>query len=156
MTNKILVSACLMGQPVRYDGRANDDKVVHWQSWLQHWQQQQRLVIICPEVAGGLPTPRPAAEIHQNRVIASDGQDFTKAFESGARQALKLAQQHQVAAALLADRSPSCGSREIYDGEFSGRLIQGQGLTAALLSEHGIACYGPETFAQLLAFLKEE
>ncbi|ASP38810.1 hypothetical protein CHH28_09010 [Bacterioplanes sanyensis] len=152
---KILISACLMGQPVRYDGRANDDKVAHLQTVIQRWQSERRVVVICPEVAGGLPTPRPAAEIRLGHVIASDGQDFTAAFESGAQKALTLAQQHNVAAALLADRSPSCGSREIYDGEFSGRLIPGQGLTAELLSQHGIPCFGPATFDELLDFLNE-
>ena len=99
-----------------------------------------------------MPTPRPAAEISKQRVIAQSGEDFTSAFESGARKALTLAQQHLVSAALLADHSPSCGSREIYNGEFSGQLIQGQGLTAALLSDNGIACFGPNGFDELLGY----
>lgn len=155
MSNKILISACLLGQPVRYDGRGNQDKLTSWQRHIDRWQAQERLVIICPEVAGGLPTPRPAAEISKQRVIAQSGEDFTSAFESGARKALTLAQQHLVSAALLADHSPSCGSREIYNGEFSGQLIQGQGLTAALLSDNGIACFGPNSFDELLEYLGE-
>ncbi|MAK90475.1 MAG: hypothetical protein CMI13_04460 [Oleibacter sp.] len=168
---KILVSACLLGQPVRYDGKANDQKVHHAQQRLNEWQQQGLLVPVCPEVAGGLPTPRPAAEIittsaasvadgtavlHGNAAIHTrDGQDVSAEFVLGAQKALAMAQEHGAVAALLAARSPSCGADGIYDGTFSGTLVAGRGVTAALLEQHGIRCFTPQQFAELEALVQQ-
>ena len=153
MSWKILVSACLLGQPVRYDGKANDSKVQAFQQQLQQWQEQGRIVAACPEVAGGLPTPRPAAEIRDGRVITCDGDDVSDAFYQGAEKTLALAQQHHVVAALMAARSPSCGSQQIYNGEFNGTLIAGMGVTVELLEANRIRCFSPETFSQLMDYL---
>ncbi|MCD8522874.1 MAG: DUF523 domain-containing protein [Saccharospirillaceae bacterium] len=163
---KLLVSACLMGQPVRYDGRANDDKTDNFRHQLQRWQKAGILIPVCPEVAGGLPTPRPAAEIIQGdgsavlqgkaRIISRSAEDFTREFISGAQQALTCAQHNGVVAALLAARSPSCGSDGIYNGEFNATLRQGMGVTAALLSEHGIPCFSLERFSELLQWLRQQ
>ena len=166
MSIKILISACLMGQPVRYDGRANDDKTDNFRHQLQRWQEAGILIPVCPEVAGGLPTPRPAAEIDQGdgeavlqgkaRIISRDTEDFTREFIDGAQQALASARRHGAVAALLAARSPSCGSNGIYNGEFNATLREGMGVTAALLSKHGIPCFSPEKFPDLLQWLSQQ
>lgn len=161
---KVLISACLLGQPVRYDGRANDKHLRKMATILHDWQQRGLIVPVCPELAGGLPVPRPAAEIiaadgtavlaGTAQVQTGSGEDVSAAFIVGARQALALAQGHGAIAALLAARSPSCGSGEIYDGSFSGRLRPGMGVTAALLEQHGIRCFSPERFAALQEYLE--
>lgn len=153
MKPDILVSACLLGQPVRYDGKSNDQKVAAYQAQMHQWQQQGRIIPICPEMLGGLPTPRPAAEIVQGQVITHDGQNVTDEFQSGAQKTLQLAQQHNAIAALLAARSPSCGSDGIYNGEFNGTLIDGLGVTAQLLEDHNIRCFSPDNFQALLDYL---
>jgi uncharacterized protein YbbK (DUF523 family) len=142
---KILVSACLLGRNVRYNGVV----LPCTSEILARWQHEGRLVPVCPEVAGGLPIPRPAAEIvanrdghnvltHKGRVVNRAGDDVTAQFIAGALDALKTAQQHGVTLAILKENSPSCGSRAIYDGTFSGTRKAGQGVTAALLTQHGI------------------
>ena len=161
---KILISACLLGQPVRYDGRSNEQKMSAYQQQIQRWQQQQLLIPVCPEVAGGLSTPRPAAEIialdgrdvlqGTARVMTVDGEDVSAQFIAGAQQALTLAQKHGAKAALLAARSPSCGSGAIYDGSFSGTLHPGMGVTAALLEQNGVRCFSPENFADLVEWVE--
>lgn len=151
---KILISRCLLGEPVRYDAKS---KGLNHQI-IRHWQQQRRLVPICPEVIGGLPTPRPPAELNQrlNKVLTESGDDKTAEFTSGANQALALCQKHQIKYALLKERSPSCGSTFIYDGSFKQQLISGQGITTALLREHGVAVYSEETIEQLINVLSKE
>lgn len=134
---KILVSACLMGEKVRYDG--NDNLLQH--PLMQRWQQEQRLLMICPEVAGGLSVPRAPAEQIGTRIITFDGADVTAAFQRGAWRAQQLAQQQGVVMAILKARSPSCGVGQIYDGSFSRRLIAGDGVTAAALRQLGIAVF---------------
>lgn len=149
---KYLISACLAGQPVRYDGQ-------HClQSKLKHLIETKQAVLICPEVAGGLSTPRLAAEIiggngfdvlnGQAKVITSAGQDVTQAFLDGAYLALNLAQLHQVTHVILKANSPSCGSNLIYDGTFSGQKIQGDGVTAALLKQHNFQVLTEDEFLQ--------
>lgn len=138
---RILISACLLGQPVRYDGRGL--RIEH--GLLARWQERGWLVPICPEVAGGLPTPRPPAEIVRQpggaRVLTATGEDCSEAFERGAQAALALARRMGCRHAVLTERSPSCGSTQVYDGGFAGRLIDGQGLTAALLRRHGVQVF---------------
>ncbi|MAD45594.1 MAG: hypothetical protein CMI02_19390 [Oceanospirillaceae bacterium] len=160
---KILISACLAGQAVRYDGQANASKVRHIQQQLRQWRQQNRLVEVCPELAGGLPVPRPAAEIiaasgaavlSGNGVIrTASGDDVTRPFVTGAQKTLQTALQQGAVAALLAARSPSCGADGIYDGSFSGQITPGQGVTAALLEQHGIRCFTPQQFDLLEQYL---
>lgn len=146
MSPKVLVSRCLLGHRVRYDGGASGPY-----PQLAQWQAEGRVIALCPEVAGGLPTPRAPAEIPGGQGIAvldgtapvmtSDGQDVTKAFVSGARQALALVQQHGIRIAILKANSPSCGNLLTYDGSFSGIKVEGQGVTAALLSRAGIQVF---------------
>ncbi len=155
---KILISACLVGQKVRYDGQAS-----RGDEQISVWQAQGRLVPICPEVSGGLGVPRPAAEVVDGtgedvlvgaaRLMTADGVDVTEAFVAGARQALKVAQKHGVVMAILKARSPSCGSSTIYDGTFSGKKRDGMGVTAALLRSEGIAVFSDEELEKAARFL---
>ncbi|NNM59950.1 MAG: DUF523 domain-containing protein [Legionellales bacterium] len=148
MASKILMSACLLGDKVRYDG--NDCLQTH--AKLQAWIKAGKVVSICPEMAGGLPVPRPPAEIEQDKtatmVLAGEakirtigGEDVTKEYITGAQKALALVKQHHIQVAILKSRSPSCGVRQIYDGTFSHGLIAGMGLTAQLLSEYGVQVF---------------
>lgn len=134
---KILVSACLLGAKVRYNG---GDCAQSASLWGQ-WHQEGRLVSVCPEVAGGLTTPRPPAEIRGIRVVTNADRDVTIEFQRGAQQALTLCQKHDIKLAILKARSPSCGNEYIYDGTFSKTVIDGQGITAALLTQHGIRVF---------------
>lgn len=151
--DKILISACLLGVNVRYDGRHN--LIDH--SSLRHWQQQGRLVMVCPESLGGLPTPRPPAEV-QSRfpifVTTRDGEDVTDQFLSGAEAVVKIAKQHQVCCALLKSNSPSCGNSFTYDGSFTGQLTEAAGVTAAELIRHGIAVFNEQQIDQLIRFVE--
>lgn len=128
----ILVSACLLGIPCRYDGKSvASDSVLSLAA-------RHHLVPICPEQLGGLPTPRQPAEIRGDTVQTQDGQDVTAQFARGARLAYDLARLCNCRHAILKQRSPSCGSARVYDGSFSGTLRDGEGLTAAYLRSHGI------------------
>jgi uncharacterized protein YbbK (DUF523 family) len=150
MPDKVLVSACLLGSPVRYDGR--DKKLPS--ALLEHWAAEGRLVAICPELAGGLPVPRAPAEIQaEGRVLDVAGGDVSDAFGEGARQALALAQSEGCRFALLTDGSPSCGSSFVYDGSFSGARVAGMGVTAALLETSGIRVFAPNRIEELAALL---
>ncbi|ANC00797.1 hypothetical protein AB688_01190 [Pseudomonas putida] len=145
-SSKVLVSACLLGQPVRYDGRDSGHPDL-----LKQWQAEGRVVPLCPEVAGGLPTPRPAAEIQggqggqvldgQVQVLTVAGEDVSAAFLSGARQALALVRRHGIRVAVLKSGSPSCGNRLTYDGSFSGVKVTGEGVVAALLRREGVRVF---------------
>lgn len=147
---KILVSACLLGDKVRYNGT---DKLLSHPAIVK-WQSQKRIVPLCPEVAGGLPVPRPPAEIQANgTIIARTGENVTKEFELGAQIALRLCVQHQIQYALLKARSPSCGNEEIYNGSFSGEVVQGAGVTAQILQKHGVQVFNEkqiDTLAEIL------
>ena len=142
----ILVSSCLLGEPCRYDGQSRPAPVI------QELQNRgYTLIPVCPEVLGGLPTPRPPAELQPDgRILSRAGQDVTAAYRAGARQALKIALAHRCAAAVLKEKSPSCGSGLVYDGSFSGQLAPGWGETARLLQTHGIRVFGESRAAELL------
>ncbi|HHT0593205.1 TPA: DUF523 domain-containing protein [Legionella anisa] len=146
--SKILISACLLGQKVRYDG--GDCLQNH--PLLQQWLKEGKIITLCPEMAGGLPTPRPPAEIQGRKsgvdvlknhalVKTKNNQDVTDYFLEGAQRALELVKKHHIRVAILKARSPSCGSNMIYDGTFTRSLMQGEGVTAALLMEHGIQVF---------------
>ena len=146
--SKILISACLLGQKVRYDG--GDCLQNHER--LQTWIKAGNVVTICPEMIGGLPTPRPPAEIQGSKtgiavlngdahIKTNTGENVTEQFIKGARKTLALAQKHHVRVAILKAKSPSCGSSVIYDGSFSRSLIPGMGVTATLLNQHDILVF---------------
>ncbi|MFC4006334.1 DUF523 domain-containing protein [Nonomuraea purpurea] len=158
---KILVSACLMGRRVRYDGGAKTSS----DTLLARWREEGRLVPFCPEVEGGLPIPRPAAEIEGGaggaavlsgaaRVLAADGSDVTAAFVAGARAALDAARAAGVRLAVLKEGSPSCGTLAVYDGTFAGRRVAGQGVTTALLEGEGIRVFTEEQIIEAAAYLR--
>ena len=136
MKPKLLVSACLLGTPCRYDGKSKRSEAVCALA------EAFELIPICPEVLGGLPTPRMASERHGAQVVRKDGQDVTAEYRRGAAVALETARREGVRAAVLKERSPSCGSGEVYDGTFTGALTAGDGVTAELLKANGIAVYG--------------
>lgn len=129
---RILVSACLLGMPCRYDGKS-----VSCQAVLRQIGQAE-LVPVCPEILGGLPTPRTPAERRGDAVVTRDGRDVTAEYLRGAQEALRLARLFGCTRAILKSKSPSCGCGPIYDGSFSGRLIPGEGVAAQLLRENGI------------------
>lgn len=150
---KILVSRCLLGHRVRYDGGASGPF-----DQLQAWLDEGRVVPLCPEVAGGLPTPRAAAEIPGGQglqvlegkasVITTEGEDVSAQFLSGAYQALDLVQKHDIRIAVLKANSPSCGNLLTYDGTFSGVKVSGEGVTAALLKRHGVQVFSELELAE--------
>ncbi|MBP8829763.1 MAG: DUF523 domain-containing protein [Desulfobacter sp.] len=152
---KILISACLLGQPVRYDGRSCPFKC----SLIDLWQTKGLLVPVCPEMDGGLPVPRPPAEISPGggpgvwagtaRVTTRQA-DVTAFFIKGAQAALDKAVACGIKTALLKQKSPSCGSCRIYDSSFSRSLVAGMGVTTALLRQNGIMVFGEDQIDQLL------
>ena len=137
----VLVSACLLGEPCRYDGKSMPCAV------LLEMAETHEFIPVCPEQIGGLPTPRTPSEIQPNgRVVDAAGIDRTDEFEAGARETLRIAQEHGCTRAILKENSPSCGSNRIYDGTFSGTLVSGKGKTAALLAKHGIETLSENDF----------
>lgn len=148
-SGKILVSACLAGRKTRYDGAAPAVDPL-----LRQLMAEDRLVLCCPEVDGGLPVPRPPAEIcggdgeavwkGQAQVVNRAGETVTAAFCKGAENALRLARTHDIRSAVLKQKSPSCGTSRIYDGTFSGTLRPGRGITAVLLVENGLHVFSED------------
>ncbi len=157
---KILISGCLIGQKVRYHGK--DALCQH--GILDKWQQEGRLVAVCPEVSAGLPVPRPSSEIvgsgggqavlaGKARVITHNGIDRTEAFILGANKALQVATEHHIKIAILKSNSPSCGNNTIYDGTYTGKTIAGTGTTAALLSQNGLTVFNENQLHEAETFL---
>lgn len=129
---KILVSACLLGIPCRYDGKSKpNEKVISL-------KEKYEIIPACPECLGGLTTPRPVAEISGARVIRCDGKDVTDEYNLGAQKTLEIARENDIKIAVLKSKSPSCSNKEIYDGTYTRKLISGKGITARLLIKNGI------------------
>lgn len=138
MKQPIICSACLLGINCRYDGKLKvNDKVLRL-------AQNEILIPVCPEQLGGQPTPRPDAEIVDDKVLEKDGTDVTKEFAKGANEVLKIAKIFSIKQAILKQRSPSCGSGQIYDGTFSGKIIEGDGITTKLLKQNGLKVISEE------------
>ena len=129
---KIAVSACLLGKNCKYNGGNNYSKKV------SDYIKGHEAVPVCPEVLGGLSTPREPAEIVNGRVSHKDGTSVDKEFRQGAETALRIVKEQQIDLVILQARSPSCGVNTIYDGSFSGKIIPGQGVFAELLKKSGI------------------
>lgn len=144
----VLISACLLGVPCRYDG---GEKIHPLAPMLA---QGCHLLPVCPEQLGGLPTPRTPAERRGERVVTRDGRDVTAAYRRGAQAALRLCRLCGCETAVLKARSPSCGCGRIYDGSFSGALIPGDGVAAALLKENGVCVMTEEDEDGLRALLR--
>ena len=138
MKKKALISACLLGVNCRYDGKNNklpDDK-------LEELKEKYELIPVCAEIYGGLTTPRVPSERREGRVYSKLGTDVTEEFTKGAEAVLYMAKLFGAELAILKENSPSCGSGTIYDGSFSGKLTEGDGVTAELLKKHGITVIG--------------
>ena len=141
---KILISACLIGDKCKYDGHTN--YTPEYQKLLEKYE----LVPFCPEVEGGLPTPRKPSERKGDRVINNVGKDVTKQFQAGAEKALNICKYLNIKIAVLKENSPSCGSNKIYDGNFKNKLIKGEGVTTELLRKNGITVYTESQIEELL------
>ena len=141
---RILISGCLLGVCCRYDGASKPHPLA------EELSKKHELVPVCPEQLGGLATPRPPAERQGERIIAKTGVDVTAQYRRGAEEALRLCCLLGCEAAVLKERSPSCGSGEIYDGTFTGTLVSGNGVTAELFLKHGIPVYGESRLSELL------
>lgn len=157
----VLVSACLLGEAVRFDG--GDMRSTH--AIMQRWLQEGRVVSVCPEVAGGLPVPRPRAEIANGaggakvlagaaRAIDSNGRDVSAWLVNGAERALAKARESNIRVAVLKEGSPSCGSGFVFDGSFSNAKVDGMGVTATLLAQHGVHVFSEHQLAEADALLR--
>ncbi|MFA5481279.1 MAG: DUF523 domain-containing protein [Bacilli bacterium] len=141
---KILISACLAGDKVRYDGKDN------LSPFLAQLMEHFELIPFCPEVEGGLKTPRLPSEIHRGRVINSEGKIVTSSFNLGAQKALNICKYLHIDLAILKEDSPSCGVKRIHNGRFDKGKIAGQGITAALLRQNNIEVISEEDIPNLL------
>lgn len=142
MREKVLVSACLLGINCKYNGKNN------YHEELLEKLKDKEIIPFCPEIVGGLSTPRPASEIKDNHVINNEGKDVTTNFVKGAEETLKLCQLLGIKKAILKANSPSCGYGQIYDGTFSSTLIPGNGITANLLHENDIEILTEKDFLE--------
>ena len=141
---KILVSACLVGDKTNYKGEGK------YCSDIEKLKEKYELVLFCPEVEGGLPTPRIPSEIKGSQVYNQKGDNVTRQFELGANKALALCKYLGITKAVLKENSPSCGTHMIYNGYFMNRLVPGQGVTARVLKEHGIEVFSENEIDKLL------
>ena len=141
---KILISACLVGDKTRYDGKSN------YHPLIKELLEKYELVPFCSEVEGGLGVPRLPSEIVNGKVINSKGKDVTSNYIAGAKKALMICQYLDIKIAILKDGSPACGVSEIHDGSFSGAKIKGMGITASLLSKNGIKVISEKEIETLL------
>lgn len=142
----VLSSACLLGVDCKYNGSNNklDDKIIH------SLKEKYNLIPVCPEIMGGMPTPRNPVEISDGKVFDYDGEEFTKEFEKGSEEVVKLAKLYDATIAILKENSPSCGSNYIYDGTFNHQKIKGMGIAAHKLSKENIKLFSEENVKILL------
>ena len=147
----VLISACLLGFECKYCGGSN--KLTEQQ--LAALGERFRLIPVCPESAGGLPTPRDPSERLGDKVVSNQGRDVTAQYQKGAETALWLARRYDCKAALLKENSPSCGSGQIYDGSFTGKLIPGDGVAAEELKKEGLIVFGESDSDLLITVFQE-
>lgn len=154
MKRKILISACLIGENVKYDGGNNALHV----KILEQWREEGLLVSLCPEVLGGLSVPRSPCEVIEGTqtVICKSGEDVSVEFAKGAKESLSIAQEEGVCMAILKARSPSCGKDIIYDGTFTSMRVNDSGITCKLLQERGIVVFSEEELENAQAFWKQK
>lgn len=144
MKEKLLVSACLLGENCKYNGGNN------YTPAAEALRARFEVIPVCPEQLGGLPTPRIPSERVGDKVLTRDGRDVTEAFRRGAEKTLAIAQAEGAVRAVFQVRSPSCGCGTIYDGAFSGRLVPGKGVAAQLLEQNGVSVYNGTQISELL------
>ena len=142
----ILISACLLGEPCRYDGKSKPID----ESLIRQLKEKYNIVPVCPEILGGLPVPRPPCEIKGERVVRKDGTDCTVEYQKGAEETLRLADANDVTFCLLKSKSPSCGRDFVYDGSFLQTLHEGNGVTVKLLVENGYTIYTENEIKNIL------
>ena len=157
---KILASACLLGENVRFDGKIlkiTDERIFKW-------AKEKRFVPICPETMSGLLVPRVPCEIEpgktaqdvlegKGKILGQDGRDYTEDYLFGAQASVNLAKRHHVRVAILKQRSPSCGTHQVYDGYFSSNLVDGTGITALLLQQSGVKVFDETQLDEVEALL---
>lgn len=145
----VLISACLLGTPCRYDGEARPFQAVI------DFAREHECIPVCPERLGGFTAPHPPSEVDSSQpfphVVGENGEDRTAAFVQGARRTMEVALRQGCALAVLKSKSPSCGSSRIYDGTFTGTLVPGQGVATALLREAGVRVIDEHQLAAALA-----
>ncbi len=162
MAIELLMSSCLIGQCCRWDAKNGKSCVT---PTLHVMLNTGKVAVICPECAGGLDVPRPAAEIEPGkgaqdvlegaaRVVNTEGIDVAPQYVAGARAALELVQKHGIRVAILKSKSPSCGVHQVYDGTFTETLKPGRGVAAELLSSHGVKVFDETEIDQALALLE--
>ncbi len=144
MKQNILVSACLLGMHCRYNGTGA------LQEELEQLKDKYNLIPVCPEIYGGLQTPRDPAERSGEKVLTAAGEDVTEYYRRGAEETLRLKELYGCETAILKERSPSCGYGHIYDGTFRGKFIDGNGVTAELLADNGVRILGESRIKELL------
>jgi len=140
----LLVSSCFAGYNTKYNGKNNKLEMI------EKLSTKYKLIYVCPEVVGGLSIPRNPSEILGDKVISNKGVDVTNEYNKGANCALYLVKKYNITKALLKESSPSCGSNTVYDGTFSGTKIKGMGVTASLLTKHGVKIYSENNIEELL------
>ena len=148
---KVLISACLLGDNVKYSGGNN--LIPELVTLLEKYNVD--IIKVCPECFGGSPIPRVPSEIKGNKVFSKDNRDVTEEFLTGAEKTFKIAKENDVNFAILKERSPSCGSTHIYDGSFSGNIIVGQGITTRKLNEENIIVFSEENLEEIKKYLVE-
>ncbi len=146
-----IVSSCLFGIPCRYDGKSVTDG-----NLIERIKRVCHPVPFCPEIYGGLATPRDPAERIDDKVVSNQGRDVTEEYMRGANECLRLAKMMDCRYALLKSRSPSCGKGTIYDGTFSGKLTEGDGVTAEVLMENGISVFDSDHAEDFIKALSDE
>lgn len=144
MKQNILVSACLLGMHCRYNGTGA------MQEELEQLKHKYHLIPVCPEIYGGMQTPRDPAERSGEKVLTAAGEDVTDYYKRGAEETLLLKELYECEIAILKERSPSCGYGHIYDGTFSGKIIDGYGVAAELLADKGVRILGESKIKELL------
>ncbi len=154
MKPKILISSCLIGENVKYDGGNNALHV----TVLEQWKEQGILVPLCPEVLGGLSVPRSPCEVLEGTttVLCKSGEEVSEAFAKGAQESLRIAKEEGVCMAILKARSPSCGKDIIYDGTFTSTRVSDSGITCKLLQESGITVFSEEELSLAEAFWRQK
>ncbi len=149
---KILVSSCLLGENVKYSGGNNLNKSLI--DLLEKYNFE--IIKVCPEVLGGLSTPRTPAEIIKNNIITKNGKDVSKEFELGANKTVEIARNNNVKIAILKENSPSCGVNNVYNGTFSNTIIAGRGVTAKKLFLENIKIFSEKDLKKIEKFFKEK
>ena len=144
MREKLLISACLLGENCKYSGGNN------YEPLTEALRKRFELVPVCPERLGGLTSPREPAERVGERVLSRTGEDWTAAFYLGAERTLEIARREGISQAVLKERSPSCGCGAVYDGTFTGTVVPGDGVAAELLKRHGVHIRGESQIEELL------